>query len=183
MESNPKKYQAEVEANRLFYPVTLEMTDLAKPIIKEVEITPEISSILGMPMFANHHMRVNAKSMTFQGYLYNSNRPDPVATLKDVRVTATKYQNPSGRYEVRVYLDYYMTSHGFHSDGLRQALIFKNRDGGVIHTRDFQHDMVWFKCGWNGVYRQHTFLDTNYVSWFDLWEGITHKVDGVSLPC
>lgn len=182
MESKSKEYLAEVEANRLFFPVNFEMTDLAKPIIQEVEITPEISIILGMPVLANH-MRVNAKSISFLGKLYNSNRPEPVATLEDARVTATKYQNPNGRYEVRVYLEYFITSHGFHSDGLRQALIFKNRDGGVLYTRDFQYDMVWFKCGWNRVYRQHTFLDTTYVSWFDLWEGITHKVDGFSLPC
>ena len=130
--------------------------------------------------------------MTFQGKLFINGRPEPIAILDDVKVTATKFSNPQGVFNVRVYLEYFVTSHGYRTGrgaptgeplGAPQGLYFKNRNGGTIHSWGFPYNDFILRCDWNRQYRMHTFTDTNFVNWFDVWEGVEHRVQGSFYKC
>lgn len=195
MEDKSNEQLKKNEVKLSFQPGVLKMIipeDLSKPIIKEVEIKPEIAGLFGMPVLT-HTMQAESKTMSFQGKLFINGRSEPIATLDDVKVTAIKFTNPqSGVPYIRVFLDYFVTSHGFRTGrgaptgeplSAPQGLYFKNSAGGIIHSWGFPQDEFMLSCNWNREHRMHTFTDTNYVGWFDLWEGVTHEVRGVFFKC
>lgn len=116
----------------------------ARPVIRELELQPEIAQLLGFgPTRLHHHVApAQSKTMSFQGRLFTAAQ-EPIATLDDVTVTATKMTDPhTGAHFVHVWLDYFCTSHGWRTGrgaptgeplDAPQGLRFKNQAGGVIH--------------------------------------------------
>ncbi|WP_028778614.1 hypothetical protein [Shimazuella kribbensis] len=194
MDNNLSQEQIEkVNVKDTFVPGVSEMITpdtLIKPTLQEVKISPEVAKIFGID--TTKSLTAESKTAVFPRIIY-SGAPGEMASLEDAKVTATKMANPTtGVPFVVVNFEYFTTSLGWRTGrgaptgeplGVPHGLYFRNSAGGIIHSWGFPHDDYIVQCNWNRKFRQHRFVDNNYVSWFDLWQNTNYRGEGVLFRC
>jgi len=192
MTSQAQQQAAAADTKQSFHPCEYEMVPTDgqnQPVAGEIDLEPRIAKLFGLGRTLDQSVQAVTKTMTFQGKLATSDH-QPVATLDDVNVTATKMNDPhTGVPFVHVTLDYFATSHGWRTGrggtepwGLSNHLYFKNSAGGIVYSQALNTVFV-LQCGWNRQHRFHYIVDRSFVGWFDVWGGVTHSVSGSVFRC
>lgn len=179
----PEPITATLEAS-----ATLAAEELAP---KEIELGPNVIDFLNLPIAVEGPATAATRSMTFQGKLFAGGTH--AATLDEATVTVTRMANPStGVPFLLITFGYFATSLGWRTGkgsaageagSMLHGLYFKNSAGGTMWSWGFPYDDFRLSCGWNREWRYHVIRDYDYVSWFDLWAGVEHRVHGTMYRC
>jgi|GEM_PF-5471578 len=179
---------SELMTGSLEVSATIETADMAP---HDLEIGADSASLLGLPVLTDAPLVAQSKTMSFQGKLFVGSTQS--GTLDEATVTVTRMANPqTGVPFLFITFGYFATSLGWRTGrggssgeplGMPHGLYFNNQAGGTMYSWGFPYDDFRLECGWNRQYRYHVIREYNFVSWFDLWAGVQHRVHGAMYRC
>ena len=175
--------------DRLIEIAELEIGGIERPNHVKTGIEPAVAGAFGLHTL-DQTLPAETKTMRFQGKLFVGGRPEPVAILDDVTVTATRMGNPqTGLPILWLSVSWLATSLGWrttkdyvHEGGWPSStLYFKNASGGIVLSWSLQ--ALELDCGADHKFHLETKVESTYVGWFDVWGGIQHLVQGPLFRC
>ncbi|MFJ4540066.1 hypothetical protein ACIP39_29530 [Streptomyces tibetensis] len=160
------------------------------PSTQELNLDLEVAKLFGISDTKPEAVvRAVSKTWAFTGKISTA-AGEPVATLENLTITATKVDDPhTGRPFIHIALDYFATSHGWRTGrgvsgepyGMSNRIYFKNSGGGIVWATDLP--VFVLGCGWHREHQTYFGIDRYNVGWFDVCQGVQHEVRGVIFRC